>query len=82
MKYSFYTTVMKVFNHHQVVRVDKSSTPGADPVAHTEDRGWFVHLNGSYEAIYLGESAPAMKAGDRVRVTIELCPLPGPAGPG
>lgn len=39
-----------------------------------ERLGWFLHLEGSYEKLYIGETAPQLQVGDRVRVTIRKEP--------
>lgn len=34
-------------------------------------RGWFVLLEGSWEALYLGPEKPGLVAGDKVKITLE-----------
>jgi hypothetical protein len=33
--------------------------------------GWFLHLEGSYEALFLGMEKPGMQTGDEVKITLE-----------
>ncbi len=33
-------------------------------------RGWFIHLRGSYEALYVGNERPKLLQGDKVTITI------------
>ena len=70
MKYSFFTTVKKVFKHEAVVRVDKPA-PGEQSKTHTENRGWFILLDGSSESLGIGSTEPKLRSGDKVKVTIE-----------
>jgi len=68
MIYSLSTTVLSVeegFKTHHI------SGSGPDAVFEKESLGWFVHFEGSYEAIYLGDSRPNFNPGDKVKVTFE-----------
>ncbi len=67
MRYSLYTTVAEVFHYTPVCRVDRDGTE------HKNDQGWFVRLDGSYEAMFVGHEQPAMRPGDTVKLTIEAC---------
>jgi len=33
--------------------------------------GWFIHLEGSWEMLYVGYSKPDLNPGDMVRITLE-----------
>lgn len=39
-----------------------------------EKRGWFVHFEGSWESLYLGDQEPDFKQNDVVHITIERIP--------
>ena len=68
MIYAFPTKVVKVFRHQPIIRSYKV----VDEVHNiTEDCGWFVRLEGSYESLFLGMEEPELKAGDRIKVTLE-----------
>ncbi len=32
--------------------------------------GWFIHLRGSYEALYIGNERPELLQGDKVTISI------------
>lgn len=34
-------------------------------------KGWYMHLEGSHEAIYVGETDNGWKVGDEIRITFE-----------
>jgi len=65
MKYSFFTTVDEIFHHEPMVRSHR------DGSVVTEDRGWFIRFNGSYEALHVGTEKPEMGVGDRIKLTVE-----------
>lgn len=45
---------------------------GADAVFEKASQGWFLHLRGSYEALYVGTTEPVdLKVNDLVKITIE-----------
>lgn len=66
--YTFTTTVLAVTEEKTKVHV---SGTGPDWVHRVESLGWFVTLEGSYEKVCLGPERPDLKAGDRVKVTIQ-----------
>jgi len=69
-RFVFVAPVTRIFNHQPVVAGHKD--PDGSAVLYTEDKGWFVTLKGSFEAIYVGDVAPdGWEAGDRIRVTLE-----------
>jgi len=43
---------------------------GPDSIFKTEPIGWFVHLEGSSESLYLGADRPALDSGDVVEIRI------------
>lgn len=43
---------------------------GPDSVFKTEPVGWFVHLEGSHESLYLGTDRPELDSGDPVEIRI------------
>lgn len=44
---------------------------GADALFENRSKGWFIYLEGSYEAIHVGKDKPELVKGDRVKITIE-----------
>ncbi len=66
--YSVYTTVLKVEEQFRSVY---QSGYGSGAIFAAETKGWFMHLNGSYEAIHMGFEEPKFKQGDKIRVTFE-----------
>ncbi len=47
---------------------------GKDAVFIEESLGWFLHLNGSHEALYLGKVKPNLNRGDIVSIIIQKEP--------
>jgi hypothetical protein len=45
--------------------LDKDAT-----IERTESLGWFLHLDGSWESLFLGFEEPGLKAGDDVEIVI------------
>lgn len=35
------------------------------------DGGWWVHLEGSWESLYIGPEVPPFREGDRIKLSIE-----------
>lgn len=73
MSIKFFTTVAKV-ERKQARRYHAGAWAGARSEAQasydTIDLGYYLHLNGSHEALYVGDEEPEFKVGDRVSVTI------------
>ena len=44
---------------------------GKDATFQTKSHGWFLYLEGSYEAIHMGAEKPEFNPGDRVKITFE-----------
>jgi hypothetical protein len=51
----------------------KTYVSGVGPEARFKEKslGWYLYLEGSYEAIHMGSSKPEFEAGDRVKITFE-----------
>lgn len=62
--------------HSRVVNTFEKKTPqyrggiGSEAAFVDVSRGWFVHLEGSWEALYLGQDKPDLAAGDEVVIQI------------
>jgi hypothetical protein len=67
--YVFYATVLDV--EHRFKRLHVAGH-GPDAIFKTQPIGWFLHLQGSSESIYIGQDQPSIRPGDTVKVTI--CP--------
>lgn len=67
-KYVIDTRVVGVHN-----KTAKIWVSGFGDAAIFEDRncGWFLHLEGSHEAIFMGIEKPELKEGDKIKITIE-----------
>jgi hypothetical protein len=80
------TTTRYIIRHVKVERCEciRRATrayrvPGSDePVVEYEDLGWFIHLAGSSERLYLGQDEPTL--GTHVRITLEADDPPGDDG--
>jgi len=68
IKYVIATTVIGIDEQFRKVWI---SGIGNETVFREHSLGWFVHLDGSNEAICLGDERPAFKVGDAIRITIE-----------
>lgn len=44
---------------------------GKDAVFENRSRGWFIYLEGSYEALHVGKEKPELQKGDRIKITLE-----------
>ena len=67
-RYKFNTSILKVERRERIVR----SWLEADQVRYVrEDMGWFITLEGSWEALYVGHEEPTLNPGQRVVVIIE-----------
>lgn len=66
--YTIYTSVDKVFQHkHRIYR----GGLGKDAVYEEVPAGWYIHLAGSREALFLGMMQPELEQFDQVKITIE-----------
>ena len=72
MKYVVYTKVKSVEHKSDLVSAHKAAD--GDVVRVTKDLGWFVGLEGSYESLHVGADEPALKVGQRIRLTVEAVP--------
>lgn len=74
MRFRIQTTVKSV--EHRRVLVSTRPTGRREPdgkpefVSEWEEQGWFVHLEGSREAIYLGEEDPGLRVGQAMDVIL------------
>ena len=70
-RYIFYSRVRSVERVSKVVRVIKNADDST--TAEKQDLGWFLRLEGSYEALHIGfgEEPPAFRVGERVRIIVE-----------
>jgi len=70
MKFVIYAQVDKI--EEKFISIYQSgSGHGPDAKFETASQGWFVHLKGSHEAIFLGADKPPIAGGDTVKITIE-----------
>lgn len=67
-RYVFHSRVQSVGERERVVRGYKEAD---QTVTITEPLGWFVHLEGSQEALFVGYEKPPFQKGQTVKVTIE-----------
>ena len=71
------TEVIRYIIHSKVEAVEEIkgkkhiSGVGPDAIFEEHSKGWFVYLRGSYEAIYVGATKPALAAGDAVEISIQ-----------
>lgn len=68
VRYAIFTTVVKTEERFRDIHV---SGVGGDVVKRRESIGWYVHLQGSYEALHLGFEKPAFAHGDKIKITFE-----------
>lgn len=68
VKYTIETTVLSVKEAKQRNWV---SGTGADAQFEEASKGWYVHLDGSFEGLYLGVEKPELNPGDKIRITLE-----------
>jgi hypothetical protein len=68
IRYVVHSTVVKVEE-----RFTRDYVDGIGDNARFTERslGWYVYLQGSYEALHVGASKPAWAFRDRVKITIE-----------
>lgn len=67
-KVVFFSKVIATFEKLQPIWLG-----GVGDNAKFEDKplGWFVHLQGSFEALHVGMEEPTLKPGDKVKITLE-----------
>lgn len=65
-----YKVRTKVIELNEVFRKDYVSGHGPDAIFESVSRGWFVLLEGSYEALHLGFEKPNLAPGDEVEIII------------
>lgn len=68
LKFCIYTTVAEVEERFRTVW---KQGIGSEAVFAKVSQGWFVHLHGSYEALFIGHTKPGLSPGMRIRITIE-----------
>jgi hypothetical protein len=67
-----YTILSKVRKLEQLKRKQYVSGVGGDAIFNEHSVGWYIHLDGSRESLYIGDSQPLdLAVGDEVKVTIE-----------
>lgn len=44
---------------------------GADAKFENRSLGWFIFMDGSYEALHVGKEKPELQKGDRIKITLE-----------
>lgn len=66
----FYSKIKKI---ERVQRLKSAWREGDEIKTKYEDKGWFILLEGSWEALYVGEEEPkGFRVGDEVEVTIAV----------
>lgn len=65
--YTIPTKVNSIEQHWKRLHV---SGFGPDAIFKNTSLGWFVHFEGSWEALYLGQEKPDLQTGDEVIITI------------
>lgn len=66
-----YSTVKRVFEHKERNYVTGF---GENAVFMEVSQGWFLALDDSYEAVFVGKERPKLDVGDKIRVTFEKVP--------
>ena len=66
----FFTTVKKIEHKSRVARAWKTGI-GDEVQTETQDLGWAVLLEGSWEWLFVGSGEPDLKVGDEVEVIIQ-----------
>jgi len=63
-----HSTVVSIFK-----RIDRQWVSGVGPNATFKEieLGFYLHLQGSHEAIYVGFERPEFDVGDKIKITIE-----------
>lgn len=68
LRYKIKTTVKSV---EQITRIVRSWKEGDGVFTDTEDLGWFVCFEGSWERLHLGHEKPTLCKGQKVEITIQ-----------
>ena len=68
IKYVMFTTVVDVTQH---VEQKWKGGVGEKAVFEPIPRGYYVHMEGSYEALHVGPEMPDIRTGDRIKITVE-----------
>jgi hypothetical protein len=71
INYTVLTRVVSVTNEDEIIRVVKGTGKG-EWVQEKVNVGWFVLFEGSHEKLFFGKEQPQLKAGDSVKITIEV----------
>lgn len=66
--YVIYTKIVEVEEHFVPAYI---SGFGAEAVFENRSKGWFLYLEGSYEALHVGKEKPELQKGDRIKITLE-----------
>lgn len=66
--YVLTTQVSRVFEHREKKHISGS---GDNAMFETVSKGWYMAMEDSYEALYLGEEKPNWNPGDKVKITLE-----------
>jgi len=67
-KIAFYSRVVSIEQRFKRVYIGGF---GETAKFREEDQGYFMLLEGSYEALHIGFQLPAFSVGDRIKVTME-----------
>jgi len=67
-KIVFFSKVVSVERHEKQIYVGGF---GQDAKFIGENKGYFLLLEGSYEALHIGFEMPAFRVGDRIKITME-----------
>ena len=65
--YTFYARVLKVEEHF--TKLYRSGL-GDKAVFEDASQGWYMHLNGSHEMLYIGDIKPEIEPGDLVKIVV------------
>jgi hypothetical protein len=71
-----FTTRVKSVSRRTTQRYIPGSGLGKDARFRELDLGWYVHLDGSQEALHLGAEQPELAPGDSIKVTLERLAAP------
>lgn len=67
-RYVVHSRLKKIFHHARVVR---TWIEGEHTYQELEPVGYFIVIEGSYEALFVGTEEPELKPGDQIRISIE-----------
>lgn len=67
MRINFKAKVRSIIEHSKRVYIKGI---GKEAEFEDESKGWFLHLEGSWEAIYVGVTRPDIEKGDTVLISI------------